>query len=67
MADGADQAGAGFGSNALTELRIKRPEQKALEEVASALGGDARLVNDVVMFVQLNGPAQAKILEGWHS
>ena len=92
MADGAEQAGASFGSNALTEIRerkehfdrdgvrkvielcaamvcqggrIKRPEQKALEEVASALGADGRLVNEVVMFVQLNGPTQAKILEGW--
>ncbi|MFH1464304.1 MAG: M48 family metallopeptidase [Pseudomonadota bacterium] len=92
MTDRAEQAGASFGQNALSEIRerrehfdrdslrkvlelgaamvcqsgrLKRPEQKALEEVAGALGGDARLVNEVVMFVQMNGPTQAKILEGW--
>lgn len=45
--------------------RIKRPEQKAIEEIAQALGGDQRLVNEVVMFVQMNGPNQQKVLEGW--
>jgi tellurite resistance protein len=45
--------------------RIKRPEQQAIVDVAQALGGDARLVDEVVMFVQMNGPTQQKILEGW--
>ncbi len=45
--------------------RVKRPEQNAMEQVAVALGGDARLVNEVVMFVQMNGPTQQKVLEGW--
>ena len=40
-------------------------DQMRQEQVAEALGGDARLVNEVVMFVQMNGPTQAKILEGW--
>ncbi len=45
--------------------RVKRPEQRAMEEVATALGANARLVNEVVMFVQMNGPTQQKVLEGW--
>ncbi len=45
--------------------RIKRPEQQAMEQVVRALGGDTRLVNEVVMFVQMNGPTQKKVLEGW--
>lgn len=45
--------------------RVKSPEQRAMEEVAQALGGNGRMVNEVVMFVQMNGPTQAKVLEGW--
>ena len=45
--------------------RVKRPEQKAMEDVAQALGCNARMVNEVVMFVQMNGPTQQKVLESW--
>ncbi len=45
--------------------RIKSPEQRAMEEIAQALGGGPRLVNEVVMFVQMNGPTQQKVLESW--
>jgi tellurite resistance protein len=45
--------------------RIKSPEQRAMEEVAQALGANARMVDEVVMFVQMNGPTQQKVLEGW--
>ncbi len=45
--------------------RVKSAEQRAMEEVAKALGANARMVNEVVMFVQMNGPTQQKVLEGW--
>ncbi len=45
--------------------RVKSPEQRAMEEIAQALGANIRLVNEVVMFVQMNGPTQQKVLEGW--
>ena len=45
--------------------RVKSSEQRAMEEVCKALGGGPRLVNEVVMFVQMNGPTQQKVLEGW--
>jgi tellurite resistance protein len=45
--------------------RIKSAEQRAMEQIVQALGGGPRLVNEVVMFVQMNGPTLQKVLEGW--